>query len=180
MPGRDRRDALRALLPAVTDAQLGRLKAQLDALYGEDYALIVTADHGQCPLPNSVDGVRLDPIQLADAINGEFGGALYPIVQYVAPSEIWLHRERMWQSGASMDDVAAFLRDYTYRKNIGPYVPTSAIEYNLLNQREFAAVFGPDFLTSLKGQDLSTYGETTFDKGVLTGYPDLIDPYASA
>ena len=162
------------------DAQLGRLVAQLDAMYGQDYALIVTADHGQCPLPNAVNGVRLDPIQLGDAINREFGGSLWPVVEYVAPSEVFLHRDRLWQSGASIDDIAAFLRDYTYRRNIGPYVPSSAIEYDLLNQREFAAVFGPKFLASLQGRDLSSYGETSFAEGVLTGYPDLIDPYASA
>jgi hypothetical protein len=159
------------------DAQLGGLVAQLDALYGEDYALIVTADHGQCPLPNSVNGVRLDPIQLSDDINREFGGSLFPVVEYVAPSEIFLHRDRLWQSGASIDDIAAFLGDYSYRKNIGPYVPTSAIEYDLLNQREFSAVFGPRFLASLGGRDLAAYGETTFTHGAVTGYPDLIDPY---
>jgi hypothetical protein len=162
------------------DAQLGRLVAKLDAMYGDDYALIVTADHGQCPLPDSVNGVRLDPIQLEDVINREFGGSLFPIVEYVAPSEIYLHRDRLWQSGASIDDIAAFLRDYTYRKNIGPYVPTSQIEYDLLNEREFSAVFGPKFLASLKGRDLATYGATTFDKGHLTGYPNLTDPYATA
>jgi hypothetical protein len=161
------------------DAQLGRLIAQLDATYGQDYALIVTADHGQCPLPNSVDGVRLDPIQLSDAINREFGGSLLPVVEYVAPSEIYLHRGRLWQSGASIDDIAAFLQNYSYRANIGPYVPGSAIEYDLLNQPEFSAVFGPDFLASLKGRDLNTYGETTFADGVLAGYPDLINPYSS-
>jgi len=161
------------------DAQLGRLVTQLDALYGRDYALIVTADHGQCPLPNSVDGVRLDPIQLGDDINREFGGSLWPVVEYVAPSEIFLHRDRLWQSGASIDDIAAFLRDYSYRQNIGPYVPASAIEYDLLNEHEFSAVFGPRFLASLDGRDLAGYGETSFGEGVLTGYPDLIDPYRS-
>jgi hypothetical protein len=161
------------------DAQLGRLVAQLDATYGQDYALIVTADHGQCPLPNSVDGVRLDPIQLSDDINREFGGSLLPVVEYVAPSEIYLHRGRLWQSGASIDDIAAFLQNYSYRANIGPYVPGSAIEYDRLSQPEFSAVFGPDFLASLKGRDLTSYGETTFADGVLTGYPDLINPYSS-
>ena len=161
------------------DAQLGRLVAQLDATYGQDYALIVTADHGQCPLPNAVDGVRLDPIQLGDDINQEFGGSLWPVVEYVAPSEIFLHRDRLWQSGASIDDIAAFLRNYSYRQNIGPYVPASAIEYDLLKQHEFSAVFGPRFLASLKGRDLSGYGETSFKDGVLTGYPDLINPYRS-
>ena len=45
------------------DEELGRLRSMLDERFDE-YALIVTADHGQCPLPDSVGGVRLDPIQL--------------------------------------------------------------------------------------------------------------------
>ena len=79
-------DALRDV-----DEQLGRLVAQLDDLYPGRYALIVTADHGQCPLPDAAGGVRLDPIQLWDDIEREFGGGLFALVQNVVPSEVYLH-----------------------------------------------------------------------------------------
>ena len=88
-----------------------------------DYALIVTADHGQCPLPDDVDGVRLDPVAAGEAIDRRFGGELVTTVQSVVPSEIYLHEGVLRVNGASIDDVAVGLRDYRYRQNIGPYVP---------------------------------------------------------
>jgi hypothetical protein len=48
--------------------------------------------------------------------------------------------------GATVDDVAASLQDYRYRQNIGPYVPVDAIEQDLLDRKEFAAVFGSGYL----------------------------------
>jgi hypothetical protein len=145
------------------DRQLGRLVGLLDERFPGDYVLIVTADHGQCPIPDAVDGVRLDPIQLQDEIEREFGGGLGSVVQTVTTSEVYLHADRLWDNGgATADDVAAFLRDYRYRQNIGPYVPTSAIEQDRLDNRELAAAFGAAFLDRLAGTDPSRYGATTF------------------
>ena len=48
---------------------------------------------------------------------------------------------RSGDAGASLDDVAAALRHLPYRQNLGPYVPASAIEQDLLDDPEFAAVF---------------------------------------
>jgi len=108
-----------------------------------------------------------------------FGGSLFPVVEYVAPSEIYLHTERLWQIGATSDDVAAWLRNYRYRSNIGPYVPASAIEHDLLNQPEFAAVFGKGFLTELSSRDTGVYGETSFPEGELRGFSSAINPYGT-
>ncbi len=130
------------------DAQLGRLVATLDELFPDEYVLIATADHGQCPLPDSVGGVRLDPIQLGDHIEAEFGRGPFNVVQSVVPSEVYLHSDVLWDNGASLEDVAAYLRDYRYRQNIGPYVPASAIEQDLLDQKEFSAVFATSYLAT--------------------------------
>lgn len=156
-------DALRDV-----DEQLGRLWAELDHLYPDRYALIVTADHGQCPLPDVVGGVRLDPIQLWDDLEREFGGGLFGLVQNVVPSEVYLHSDVLWDAGATREDMASFLRDYPYRRNIGPYVPQSAIEQDLLDRQQFAAVFATSFLDTLAGRDL----EGDFGPGI---YPDA-DP----
>ena len=155
------------------DAQLGRLRATLDELFPDDYVLIVTADHGQCPLPDDVDGVRLDPIQLGAQIDRRFGGELVTSVQSVVPSEIYLHEGVLRVNGASIEDVAVALRDYRYRQNIGPYVPRSAIEQDLLDEREFAAVFATSYLATLEGTDLSVFGETTFPDGDPDGVPEM-------
>jgi predicted AlkP superfamily pyrophosphatase or phosphodiesterase len=136
------------LMLQAVDEELGRIVRFLDQRFPGEYALFVTADHGQCPLPDSMGGVRLDPIQLEAVIEREFGAGLGKAVQYTAPSEVYLDRDALRDAGATTDDVAAALRNLTYRQNLGPYVPASAIEQNLLDSPEFAAVFSSDYLLS--------------------------------
>ncbi len=160
-------DALRDV-----DEQLGRLVTQLDTLYPGRYALIVTADHGQCPLPDASGGVRLDPIQLWDDLEREFGGGLFGLVQNVVPSEVYLHSDVLWDAGVTREDVGSFLRDYPYRRNIGPYVPRDAIEQELLDRQQFAAVFATSFLDTLAGRELDTgFGPGIYPEGDPAGVP---------
>jgi hypothetical protein len=84
------------------------------------------------------------------------------------PSEVYLHADVLWDAGATREDVAAFLRDYPYRRNIGPYVPRDAIERSLLDRQQFAAVFATTFLDTLVDRDL----ERDFGPGI---YPEA-DP----
>jgi len=155
------------------DAQLGRLQALLEERFPGEHVLIVTADHGQCPLPDDVGGVRLDPIQLRELIEGEFGG-LYDPVQSVVPHEVYLRPERLRDAGATVDDVAAFIRDLTYRRNLGPYVPRDAVEQELLDRRQFAAVFSTDWLDGLAARDPAAFGAGRYTAdGVDIGLPTL-------
>jgi hypothetical protein len=160
-------DALRDV-----DEQLGRLVTQLDTLYPDRYALIVTADHGQCPLPDTAGGVRLDPIQLWDDLEREFGGGLFGLVQNVVPSEVYLHSDVLWDAGVTREDVASFLRDYPYRRNIGPYVPRDVIEQELLDRQQFAAVFATSFLDTLAGRELDAdFGPGIYPEADPSGIP---------
>jgi hypothetical protein len=144
----------------------------LDERFPGEYVVIVTADHGQCPLPDSVDGVRLDPIQLEKVIEQEFGAGLTEVVQSVVPSEVYLHADQLWDAGASVEDVAAYLRHLTYRQTIGPYVPRSAIEESMLEHEQFAGVFATSFLERLG--DVSRFGPTIYTgAGVEIGIPPL-------
>jgi hypothetical protein len=149
------------------DAEVGRMAALLEERFPGEYVLIVTADHGQCPLPDAVGGVRLDPIQLRNHIEAEFAGGINgALVQDVVPHEIYLDTKRLWdEGGATREDVAAYLRDYTYRQNIGPYVPRNAIEQDLLDEKEFAAVFATTYMATLADADTATFGETAFPDG---------------
>ncbi|HEX6843825.1 MAG TPA: alkaline phosphatase family protein [Actinomycetota bacterium] len=159
------------LMVRSVDEQLGRLVDTLEARFGGEYVLFVTADHGQCPLPDEVGGVRLDPIQLERVIEEEFGPGVAKAVEYLAPAEIWIHTEQLWDSGATVDDIAAFLRHLTYRQNLGPYVPASAIEQAYLDKEEFAAVFGKDYLSSLGATDRfgpTVYRGSDVDPGIPT------------
>jgi hypothetical protein len=162
------------LMLRAVDEELGRIVRFLDRRFPGEYALFVTADHGQCPLPDSMGGVRLDPIQLQSTIERAFGAGLGKAVEYTAPSEVYLDRAALDDAGANPDDVAAALRNLTYRQNLGPYVPASAIEMQLLDNPEFAAVFSSDYLLShgSTGWSGSTvYTGTGVDQGIPT--PDL-------
>jgi hypothetical protein len=148
---------------AEVDAQLGRLVALLEDRFGHGgFALIVAADHGQCPLPDDVGGTRVDPRELGKDIEAKFHGGGRRVVESVVPSEIYLNAEALDVLGITRGDIAAFLRDYRYAQNIGPYIPDDAIEHDLLSHREFAAVFATEFLATLADRDLSAYGETRY------------------
>ena len=148
---------------AAADGQLGRLSRMLASRFAAgEYVLIVTADHGQCPTVDIAGGVRLDPIQLRDDLNREFGGPILDVVTSVVPSEVYLDDRALWDAGASRDDVAAFLRDYRYGDNIGPYVNRDAIEWDRLDQKPFAAVLSGDYIEGLSHRDLSSFGRGTY------------------
>jgi hypothetical protein len=157
------------LMLRTVDEQLRQLEAVLESRFPGEYVLIVTADHGQCPLPDEVKGVRLDPIQLTRVIEERFGAGPGSVVQNVWPSEVYLNVGGLRDSGASLDDVAAHIRHLTYRQNLGPYVPASAVEQDLLDEPEFSAVFASTWLDRL--DDVSGLGGTiytgeTIDPGV--------------
>lgn len=147
------------------DEQLGRLVDLLDERFPGEYVLMVTADHGQCPLPDSAGGVRLDPIQLDAHIEEHFSGVT-GVVQEVVPHEVYLDTARLWDNGgATVEDVAASLKDYRYRQNLGSYVPRSAVEQSYLDQKEFAAVFATTYLGSLSEDGVATLGPTAYPEG---------------
>jgi hypothetical protein len=76
-------------------------------------------------------------------------------------AERGLHeRPGLRDAGASLDDVAAHLRHLTYRQNLGPYVPRSAIEQDLLDDPEFSAVFASTWLDRIG--DVSSFGDTIY------------------
>jgi hypothetical protein len=145
---------------AAVDEEIGRLAQNLLDTYGAgNFAFIVTADHGQCPTVDTMGGVRVDPIQLKADIEAEFGPSVFELVQSVVPSEIYLDERALIDLGVSRDDIAAWLRDYRYRDNIGPYIGKDAIERGHLNDPPFAAVLSTDFLDRLRNADPAAYGD---------------------
>ncbi len=154
------RFALRAV-----DEEIVRVRRILEERFAPgEFCLIVTADHGQCPLIDDYGGVRLDPIQLEEDIDREFGRSVFKIVESVVPSEVYLSDKAMHDAGVSREDIAAYLRDYRYRDNIGPYVPDDVIEHDRLDQRIFAAVLPSTFIQALADADLSGYGRGVYER----------------
>jgi hypothetical protein len=156
------------------DRELGRLVEILEQKFKPgEFALIVTADHGQCPLVDVAGGVRLDPIQLQNDISRAFDKSIFGLVQDVFPSEVYVDSTALWDAGVSLDEIAAFLRDYRYRDNVGSYVHPGAIDKTRMNRPEFAAVFSTDYIAGLTRTDLLRAGEGRY------GYADPGMPVVS-
>ena len=151
--------------------QLGRLASDLETRFEPgEFALIVCADHGQCPTVELTEGVRLDPIQLAEDLNREFGGLFTPVTE-VVPSEVYLDETAMWDAGVTRDDVAALLRDYRYGDNIGAYVDHAVVDRDSLDRRPFGDVLSTDFIARLASADLARYGIGRYDSTSDSGIP---------
>jgi hypothetical protein len=154
------------------DRQIERVRRILEQRFSPgEFVLIVTADHGQCPTVNLAGGVRLDPIQIQADIEREFGRSVFDIIQSVVPSEIYLSQRGLWDAGVTAADIAAWLKDYRYGENIGPYVPAEVIDRDRLGHPIFAAVFPTSFLDELAHADLSAYGMGRYTNGDPFGVP---------
>ena len=118
-------------------------------------------------------GVRIDPIQLEEDLRDEFGSTVFRLVLGVAPSEVYLDPKALADAGFSNEDVAAFLSDYRYGENIGPYVRPAAVRRERLQDRAFAAVLPKSFIADLAARDLSRYGDTGYPQADPDGVPPV-------
>ena len=155
------------------DQEIGLLSELLEARFGDSFVLIVTADHGQCPQIDPSGGVRIDPIQLGSDLRREFGTTVFRLVQNVAPSEVYLDRTALLDAGITAEHVAAFLAEYRYGENIGPYIPRAVIRRDRLDARTFAAVLPTSFIAELASEDLSRFGETSYPDADPLGLPPV-------
>lgn len=155
-------DRERIALRAV-DRELGRMVRSLERRFRPgEFVLIVTADHGQCPLVEEVDGVRLDPIQLRRDVDGAFAGRGPSLIQALRPSEVFLDPGALRGAGVAPEEIAVFLRDYRYGSNIGPYVPEASVEPDRVEHRQFAAVVPGGFVESLSDARVRAAGSGRF------------------
>lgn len=167
-------DPHQAEVLGAVDEAIGSLADLLVDRFGPGGAVfIVTADHGQCPQIDAHGGVRIDPIQLEEDLRREFGTSVFGLIQNVAPSEIYLNPRALWDAGLTAEHVAAFLAEYRYGENIGPYVRPEAVRDDRLDARSFAAVLPTSFIAELARRDLSSYGETAYPEADPDGLPTL-------
>ncbi len=167
-------DPRQAEVLGAVDAEIGLLADGLLEGYGPGgSALIVTADHGQCPEIDANGGVRIDPIQLEQDLGDAFGTSVFGLVQLVAPSEVYLDPLGLADLGYGVEDVAAFLADYRYGDNIGPYVRPAAVKRDRLDAEAFAAVLPNTFIADLATRDLARYGTTRYPEADPDGVPPV-------
>ena len=67
--------------------------------------------------------------------------------------------------------MAAFLADYRYGDNIGPYVRPAAIQRDRLSERSFAAVLPATYIAELTRTDLARFGATRYPDADPDGLP---------
>ena len=97
-----------------TDNQLGRLADSLDEEVGRgNYAMVITADHGQQPDAADIGGFGIDPREVEADIDEAFG----PITRAVWPTEVFLLEDEMERRDVTIEDVARFLGDYRLADN---------------------------------------------------------------
>jgi Type I phosphodiesterase / nucleotide pyrophosphatase len=167
-------DPRQAEVLAAVDDEIGRLADLLLDRFGPGGSvLMVTADHGQCPEIDANGGVRIDPIQLEEDLEREFGESVFGLVQSVAPSEVYLNPKALVDAGYTAEDVAVFMADYRYGQNLGPYVPADAVRRDRLADRTFAAVLPTSFIADLATRDLAPYGSTSYPDADPDGIPPV-------
>ncbi len=97
-----------------TDEMLKVITDGLDQEVGKgEWVLVVTADHGQQPDAEAIDGYGISPREIEADIRAEFGD----VVRAVWPTEVFLLEDAMEQEGVTVDEIARFLGDYRLEDN---------------------------------------------------------------
>ncbi len=145
-----------------TDRQIGRFVKELDRAVGRDnYVFMVSADHGQQPLPELKGGWRVNNRELQTDLEAEFGD----VIEKVTPVDIYVEREALDDEGL-LEDMAEFLGSYT----VGDNVPDDArgrdrVPDALLDNRIFAGAFSTTFLQGLTPERVEGFGRGIYAEG---------------
>ena len=73
----------------------------------------MTADHGQQPTAKAVDAFGIDSNELRRDLGERFG----PVVQDIAPTEIYLDEPALDRAGITIEEVARWVGDYRLGDN---------------------------------------------------------------
>ena len=153
------------------DEELGRLRSMLDERFPDEYALIVTADHGQCPLPDSVGGVRLDLIQLERFVESRFSGVT-GVVESVVPSEAFLNVDRLRDNGgATIEDVAPRSPTTDTGRTSAPTCRATPSSRTCSTRRSSQPSSARRRRSSPRRSRLARYGDTVYADGDPDGIP---------
>ena len=155
---------------AETDAQIGRFRATLDRVVGRDnYLFVLSADHGQQPLPDLEDGWRISTSELSRDIVVHFGDVL----QAPSPFDFYLDHAALDEAGVTPDDVARWLGTYTIAENIPDDAPgRELVPPERMDDTIFAGAFSSEFLRSLDDDEVASFGAGRYPQGRLRAGTD--------
>jgi arylsulfatase A-like enzyme len=127
---------------ASVDAAIGDFIARLDDQVGAgNYALVVTADHGQTPLEQG--GWPINRNELRKDMSERFHkeGVDLPLLQRSSSTVLFMVPEGLAANGTTPEAISSFMSRYTIGDNIPPSTDPPAGYEGRLNERIFAAVF---------------------------------------
>jgi hypothetical protein len=139
-----------------TDKQLARFISTLDERVGRDnYVLMLSADHGQQPLPDTIGGWRIGTDELERDIERRFGN----ILEKSTPVDIYFDMEAVEREGVDLSDVARWLGTYTIEDNLPEGIAGfDRIPEDRLDDTLFAAAFSTEYLQALTDSDIEQFG----------------------
>ena len=146
-----------------TDKQIARFKAELDRTVGRgNYLIMISADHGQQPLPDYLGGWRINTNELENDIRTEFGD----VIEKVTTTDVFMDLDAVEENDIDLDEVAEWLGAYTIGENVpedrpgSDRVPTSRFDDTI-----FAAAFSTDFIQGLDEEAIESFGESDYEEG---------------
>lgn len=143
-----------------SDRQIGRIKTELDRRVGAgNYVLMISADHGQQPVAQSVGGWMINSRELERDIIEEFGSEFRVRSHYVNaldPDEV------------DIEAVARWLGSYTIGQNIPDGIPGGdRVGRDRLDEPVFAGAFPVSYLADLTEAELGSFGDGRWPEGDL-------------
>ncbi|HEX2236113.1 MAG TPA: alkaline phosphatase family protein [Actinomycetota bacterium] len=125
----------------ITDGVLHDLVRALNDTVGKrKWVLLVTADHGQTPLPESTGGWPIDIDALTPTLEEHFGVPADELVLDERPVGMWLDYATLQEKGITTEDVASYLTDLRARDNL-ERSELPALYHDRMHERLFAAAF---------------------------------------
>jgi Type I phosphodiesterase / nucleotide pyrophosphatase len=109
-----------------TDGQLGVLERFLDDLLGKKrWVIIVTADHGQGPLPEASGAWPINMGETTKDIAAHLDVSIDHLFDNTGPVGFWLNQQTLEENDITTGDVADFLIEYRLGDNVpdGETVP---------------------------------------------------------
>jgi hypothetical protein len=156
-----------------TDKQIARFISTLDKRVGRDnYIVMLSADHGQQPLPDTIGGWRIGTDELERDIERRFGN----ILEKSTPVDIYFDMEAVEREDVDLSDVARWLGTYTVEDNLPEGIAGfDRIPEDRLDDTLFAAAFSTEYLQALTEGDIEQFGVGDYDAyGDLTSPPGVV------
>ncbi len=149
-----------------TDRQIARMKRLLDTNVGRrSYLLMISADHGQQPLPDIFGGWRINTGEVREDLEERFGR----VIQQVTPSEVFLQPRALEEGNVEAADIARYLATYTVQDSIPEDRRGLArVPQARLDDRVFAGAFSTGFLAGLTPARIESFGDGIYPEGDFT------------